>query len=41
MGIRMGYPYACLPIGFFIMLMLTVEETLRFLGAAPAGGAAP
>jgi len=41
MGIRMGYPYACLPIGFFIMLMLTVEETLRFLGAAPAGEAAP
>lgn len=41
MGIRMGYPYACLPIGFFIMLMLTVEETLRFLGAAPAGGVAP
>ena len=41
MGIRMGYPYACIPIGFFIMLMLTVEETLAFLGAkAPEGGAA-
>ena len=32
MGIRMGYPYACLPIGFFVMFMLTVEELLVFLG---------
>ena len=32
MGIKMCFPYACLPIGFFIMLMLTVEELLVFLG---------
>lgn len=35
MGIRMGYPYACLPIGFFVMLMLTLEQALLFLGAKP------
>ncbi len=34
MGIRMGYPYACIPAGFFIMFMLTVEQALVFLGAA-------
>ncbi len=39
MGIKMGYPYACIPVGFFIMLMLTVEEAVIFLGvAAPKGG---
>ena len=32
MGIKMCFPYACLPIGFFIMFMLTVEELLVFLG---------
>jgi TRAP-type C4-dicarboxylate transport system permease small subunit len=32
MGIKMGFPYACMPIGFFIMFMLTVEEVLVFLG---------
>jgi TRAP-type C4-dicarboxylate transport system permease small subunit len=32
MGIKMGYPYACIPAGFFIMFMLTVEEVLVFLG---------
>ena len=32
MGIKMGFPYACMPIGFFIMFMLTVEELLVFLG---------
>ena len=32
MGIKMGYPYACIPVGFFIMLMLTVEEVFVFLG---------
>jgi TRAP-type C4-dicarboxylate transport system permease small subunit len=32
MGIKMCFPYACLPIGFFIMLMLTIEELLVFLG---------
>ena len=40
MGIRMGYPYACLPAGFFVMLMLTVEQALVFFGAAPGEGAA-
>ena len=40
MGNRMGFPYACIPVGFFIMLMLTVEEVMAFLGApAPKGGA--
>ncbi|HEX7539773.1 MAG TPA: TRAP transporter small permease [Syntrophales bacterium] len=32
MGIKMCFPYACLPIGFFIMFMLTIEELLVFLG---------
>src|SRR5512141_1323825 len=32
MGIKMCFPYACLPIGFFVMFMLTVEEVLVFLG---------
>jgi TRAP-type transport system small permease protein len=32
MGIKMGFPYACMPIGFFIMFVLTVEEVLVFLG---------
>jgi TRAP-type C4-dicarboxylate transport system permease small subunit len=32
MGIKMCYPYACLPIGFFVMFMLTLEELLVFLG---------
>lgn len=40
MGIRMGYPYACIPIGFFIMLMLTVEQALVFFGAAQEEGGA-
>jgi len=34
MGIKMGFPYACMPIGFFIMFMLTVEELLVFLGVS-------
>jgi len=34
MGIRMGFPYACMPIGFFIMFMLTIEELLVFLGVS-------
>jgi TRAP-type C4-dicarboxylate transport system permease small subunit len=33
MGIMMGIPYACLPIGFFVMLMITIEEFLLFAGA--------
>jgi TRAP-type C4-dicarboxylate transport system permease small subunit len=41
MGIPMGFPYACMPIGFFIMFMLTVEEALVFLGGSvPKGSAA-
>jgi TRAP-type C4-dicarboxylate transport system permease small subunit len=41
MGIKMGFPYACIPTGFFIMFMLTVEEVLAFLGASvPKGSAA-
>jgi TRAP-type C4-dicarboxylate transport system permease small subunit len=41
MGIKMGIPYACMPIGFFIMFMLTMEEVLVFLGAvSPKGSAA-
>jgi TRAP-type C4-dicarboxylate transport system permease small subunit len=39
MGIMMAFPYACMPIGFFIMFMLTIEEVLIFLGvAAPEEG---
>ncbi len=34
MGIKMCFPYACMPIGFFIMFMLTIEEVLVFLGVA-------
>jgi TRAP-type C4-dicarboxylate transport system permease small subunit len=34
MGIKMGFPYACMPIGFFIMFMLTIEEVLIFLGVS-------
>jgi TRAP-type C4-dicarboxylate transport system permease small subunit len=40
MGIKMCYPYACLPIGFFVMFMLTVEQVLVFFGAAPSNGGA-
>jgi TRAP-type C4-dicarboxylate transport system permease small subunit len=39
MGIKMGYPYACMPVGFFIMFMLTIEEVLVYLGmSAPKEG---
>jgi TRAP-type C4-dicarboxylate transport system permease small subunit len=39
MGIKMGIPYACMPIGFFIMFMLTIEEVLVYLGmSAPKEG---
>jgi TRAP-type C4-dicarboxylate transport system permease small subunit len=41
MGIKMGFPYACMPIGFFIMFMLTIEEVMVFLGVTgPEGSAA-
>lgn len=32
MGIRMAIPYAALPIGFLVMLLLTIEDLLIFLG---------
>lgn len=35
MGIPMGYPYACLPVGFFVMFMLTLEQALLFFGTKP------
>jgi len=38
MGIKMGIPYACMPIGFFIMFMLTMEEVLVFLGMSVPKG---
>jgi TRAP-type C4-dicarboxylate transport system permease small subunit len=39
MGIIMSFPYAALPIGFFIMFFLTVEDLLTFLGLGRRGGA--
>ena len=36
-GISMSIPYAALPIGFFIMLCITVEQLADFLIAGPAG----
>lgn len=40
-GLVMSLPYASLPVGFFIMFFLTLEEFLRFLGCgAKEGGAA-
>ena len=36
-GISMSIPYAALPIGFFIMLCITVEQLADFLTASPAG----
>ncbi|MFO7709970.1 MAG: TRAP transporter small permease subunit [Desulfobacterales bacterium] len=39
-GIIMSVPYAALPVGFFIMFFLTLEEFLGFLGLGPKGEAA-
>ena len=36
-GISMSIPYAALPIGFFIMLCITVVQLADFLTARPAG----
>ena len=36
-GISMSIPYAALPIGFFIMLCITVEQLADFLTARQAG----
>lgn len=39
-GLIMSFPYAALPVGFFIMFFLTLEEFLAFLGLGSKGGAA-
>lgn len=36
-GLVMSLPYAALPIGFFIMFFLTLEDLLIFLGLGPKG----
>jgi len=36
-GLVMSIPYAALPLGFFIMLFLTLEEFLGFLGLGAKG----
>ena len=36
LGINMSIPYAALPVGFFIMFFLTVEQLADFLAAASA-----
>ena len=37
LGIRMSYPYAALPVGFFVMFFITVEQLMDSLRAKPAG----
>ncbi len=37
MGLIMSLPYAALPIGFFIMFFVTLEEFLDSLGLSPKG----
>ena len=39
MGLVMSYPYAALPVGFFMMFFLTMEDLLTFLGLGRKGGA--
>ena len=39
MGIRMSIPYAALPVGFFIMFFITLEQLLEFLGARSTASA--
>jgi TRAP-type C4-dicarboxylate transport system permease small subunit len=39
-GLIMSFPYASLPVGFFIMFFLTLEEFLAFLGRGAKGAAA-
>lgn len=36
-GLIMSFPYASLPVGFFIMFFLTLEEFLTFLGVGLKG----
>lgn len=38
-GLIMSVPYAALPVGFFIMFFLTLEEFLTFLGLGAKGDA--
>jgi TRAP-type C4-dicarboxylate transport system permease small subunit len=38
MGIRMSIPYACLPLGFFIMFCVTIEQILELIGLSADGG---
>jgi TRAP-type C4-dicarboxylate transport system permease small subunit len=38
-GLIMSFPYAALPVGFFIMFFLTLEEFLVFLGWKSKGDA--
>lgn len=37
-GIPMSVPYSALPIGFFIMFFITLEQLLDFLTTGSAGG---
>ncbi len=39
-GLIMSFPYASLPVGFFIMFFLTLEEFLLFVGLGSKGDAA-
>jgi TRAP-type transport system small permease protein len=38
-GLIMSFPYAALPVGFFIMFFFTLEEFLAFLGVVRKGDA--
>ena len=37
MGISMSIPYSALPIGFFIMFFITIEQWIDFLSPVSAG----
>ena len=37
MGISMSIPYSALPIGFFIMFFITIEQWIDFLSPGSAG----
>jgi TRAP-type C4-dicarboxylate transport system permease small subunit len=39
-GLIMSFPYASLPVGFFIMFFLTLEEFFAFFGRESKGAAA-
>jgi len=39
-GLIMSIPYASLPVGFFVMFFLTLEEFLAFLGLGSKGNGA-